>query len=155
MDESDDVGNNEDRGVLAEVVRQFVADSKNFVATASECAASSSDSGDVSRSNAALRPITESVMRKLGVMAVACRRLTVASLTCRLQDPRLGLAVVNQLVENAIEVVSVVGDLLDAVRLIVESRSSAGRQFAVENMNRYAVNLARVLIAFVQRVRTV
>jgi hypothetical protein len=69
-------------------------------------------------------------------------------------NPAVPLAVVAQLVDYVADVASVFGEMLDSSRLIVDSRSESGRRFAIDAVNGQAVNLARVLVSLVQRVRT-
>jgi hypothetical protein len=148
----------EDRESLATAVRKFVADSKDFVATACKCAATT-NGDDISNANIELRPVTEQAVRTLASVSVACWRLTVAAVAGQPNadsggNPPLPLAVVAQLVDYTLEVATVFGDMLDSSRLIVDSRSESGRRFAIDAVNGHAVKLARVLVSLVQRVRT-
>jgi len=150
----DDASTNSDTdciNALPTIVRGIVADSKNFVAAACNCAVTTC--GSVASINTELRPVTESAIRKLAAMSVVCRRMAVESLTGQFDSP-ISLSVVVQIVEYAADVLSVFGEMLDACRLIVDSRSEAGRRFAVDSLNGHAVGLARTLVGFVQRVRT-
>ena len=132
------------RDALSASVRKFVSDSTAFVSACTETAAANTSDG--AQLNARLFPATTSAVRSLAAVAVDIRRLTSAAAD-------VGGAIA-QLVDFVVDVASVFGEMLDAGRLIVDSRSETGRRFAVDTLNGHAVGLARVLVGLVQRIRT-